>query len=103
MIQFIRDFLLAFVPIFVAVDIVGVLPLYLALTEGLDPQERRKVVWQSLLTAMVIATAFIFLGKAIFALLGIPSMLISTPTVLGTKTFFSVAISHPASLSSWSM
>lgn len=69
--QFIGNFLLAFVPIFVAVDIVGVLPLYLSLTEGLTKPERRTIVMQSLLTAMAIATIFIFLGKGIFRLLGI--------------------------------
>lgn len=68
---FINDFLLAFVPIFVAVDVVGVLPLYLGLTEGLAPAQRRPIVVQSLITAIAVAVGFIFLGKGVFRLLGI--------------------------------
>jgi multiple antibiotic resistance protein len=71
MLELMRDFLLAFVPIFVAVDIVGVLPLYLSLTEGLAALERRAIIAQSLITAIAIAVGFIFLGKGIFGLLGI--------------------------------
>ena len=38
-----RDYLLAFVPIFVAMDAIGVLPIFLSLTESLSPEERRGV------------------------------------------------------------
>ncbi|MCI5164280.1 MAG: MarC family protein, partial [Candidatus Electrothrix sp. AX5] len=31
-----ENFLLCFIPFFIAVDAIGVLPLYLGLTEGLD-------------------------------------------------------------------
>jgi multiple antibiotic resistance protein len=66
-----KDFVLAFVPIFVAVDALGVLPLFMGLTEGMAPQVRRKVVYQSMLTALTIAIGFVFLGKSIFRLMGI--------------------------------
>ena len=35
------DILLAFIPLFVAFDTVGVLPLFLGLTEGLEKQQRQ--------------------------------------------------------------
>ena len=65
------NFLLAFVPVFVAVDAIGVLPMFLNLTEGLSKLERRKIVLQSFLTALGVAVGFIFLGKAIFGLMGV--------------------------------
>ena len=65
------NFLLAFVPIFFAVDAPGVLPLYIGLTEGMDPPVRRRVLRQSLITAFIVAVAFIFFGKSIFVLMGI--------------------------------
>ena len=64
-------FLLSLIPIFVAVDPLGMLPIYIALTEGLAVEERKKVIWQSILTAFLITIGFIFLGTAVFAALGI--------------------------------
>ena len=45
--------------------------MYLNLTEGVDRPERRRVLSQSIVTALTIAVGFIFLGKAVFALMGI--------------------------------
>jgi multiple antibiotic resistance protein len=66
-----RNFFLAFVPIFVAVDAIGVLPIFLNLTEGLDRRQRRTIIFQSFLTALGVAVGFIFLGKAVFSLMGV--------------------------------
>ncbi|MGA2266243.1 MAG: MarC family protein, partial [Phycisphaerae bacterium] len=66
-----KSFLLTFVPIFVSVDAIGVLPIFMNLTEGLDKVQRRTVVLQSFLTALGVAIGFIFLGKAIFNLMGV--------------------------------
>jgi len=69
--MFLKSLLLSFIPIFVAVDAFGVLPIFLSLTDGMKPHERRNVLHQSLITAFAIAVAFVFLGKAIFLVLGI--------------------------------
>ncbi len=66
-----RAFLLTFIPLFVAVDAVGVLPLFISLTEGLSRQIRSKIITQSLATAFLIGIVFVFLGKWIFRLLGV--------------------------------
>lgn len=66
-----RDILLAFIPIFVTVDAIGTLPIYVTLTEGLDAAQKRRVIFQSVLTALCLAIGFIFLGKWIFQFLGI--------------------------------
>ena len=67
----IKNILLAFIPIFVAVDAIGVLPLFVSLTESLNKRERTKIIIQSMITAMCLAVGFIFLGKAVFNLMGI--------------------------------
>jgi small neutral amino acid transporter SnatA (MarC family) len=65
------EFWLCFVPLFVAVDALGTLPIFISLTAGLDRARVRKVLWQLLLTATAVALAFLGVGKGIFALLGI--------------------------------
>lgn len=61
----------AFVPLFVAIDPLGMLGVFLALTSELDPPVRRRVVWQATMTALIISIAFLLLGRLIFQLLGI--------------------------------
>jgi multiple antibiotic resistance protein len=63
--------LLSFIPIMVALDAPGTLPLYVAMTEGIKKNERKKIVRQSILTALLITIGFVFLGRAVFQALGI--------------------------------
>ncbi|MBM3247832.1 MAG: MarC family protein [Candidatus Omnitrophica bacterium] len=67
----IKDILLAFIPIFVAVDAIGVLPIYVSFTEGIKKKEKTRIIIQSMITAICLAAGFIFLGKAVFKLLNI--------------------------------
>lgn len=64
-------FLLVFLPMFVAVDILGVLPTYYALTEALTREDKRRVAAQSVLTAFSVTVAFILLGQGTFSILGV--------------------------------
>ncbi len=66
-----NDFLLTFIPLFVTVDAFGTLPIFASLTEGLDKKTVRRIIIQSLWTALLLAFSFILLGKAIFKVLGI--------------------------------
>jgi len=65
------NFGLAFVALFVAVDVLGVIPLYLSLTGGLSADERRRLPRQSTLTATAVALGFLLVGNAVFRVLGI--------------------------------
>jgi multiple antibiotic resistance protein len=67
----IKNILLSFIPIFVAVDAIGVLPIFIGLTEGTDSKARSKIIIQSMLTASGLAIGFMLLGKEVFRLLGI--------------------------------
>jgi len=66
-----KDFWPCFVPLFVAVDAVGVLPMFLGLTEELGPTRLRRVLIQSVTTAAAVALVFLAVGKALLNLLGI--------------------------------
>ncbi|MBF0384724.1 MAG: MarC family protein [Candidatus Omnitrophica bacterium] len=66
-----KDFFLAFIPIFVAVDAIGILPVFISLSRHLSKKDREKTIIQSLWTALMLALGFIFLGKSIFNFLGI--------------------------------
>lgn len=64
-------FLLSVIPILVAVDAPGALPLFVGMTEEMDDAERRRTVRQSILTAFLVTIGFVVLGQAVFAALGI--------------------------------
>jgi multiple antibiotic resistance protein len=67
----IRNILLSFIPLFVAVDAFGVLPIFVSLTGGLAQKEKNRIVIQSIWTASIIAVVFVLVGKLIFRFLGI--------------------------------
>lgn len=66
-----NDFLLSFIPLFVAIDIVGTAPIYLALTEQFEKKEKRRLVVQAVITAFILAMIFIASGKVILDFMGI--------------------------------
>lgn len=66
-----KEFLLCFVPLFVAVDAIGVLPLFLSLTEGIPADRLKKVVVQSVLTAATVALVFLVFGPVLLRFMGI--------------------------------
>lgn len=85
----IKNYLLAFIPIFVAVDAIGVLPIFVSLTESANKKEKREIIFNSMITAILLAVSFIFLGKAIFRMLGIT---IGDFMIAGGLVLFFIAI-----------
>lgn len=67
----VSSFWLCFVPLFVAVDPIGILPLYMGMTEGVPRPQQRQIIGQSVVTAMLVAMAFLLVGRGAFRLLGI--------------------------------
>ncbi len=65
------DLLAAFIPIFVAVDAIGTLPIYVSLTQGIKSEDKKRIILQSIATALCLAIGFIALGRLIFKFLGI--------------------------------
>lgn len=66
-----NKFWFCFLPIFMAVNVIGVLPLFMNLTEGLDRPKINRIIVQSVVTATVVAVIFLAVGKIILDLLGI--------------------------------
>jgi multiple antibiotic resistance protein len=69
--EFFKSFLATFIPLMVALDAPGTLALYVGMTEGIEEQERKKIVRQSIITAFLVTLGFILVGQAIFNALGI--------------------------------
>jgi multiple antibiotic resistance protein len=67
----IKAFLLAIIPIFVAMDAIGILPIFISFTEGMKQMARRQVVRDSILTGFVVGLGFLAVGKLIFTILGV--------------------------------
>jgi len=80
---------LAFIPLFVAVDAIGIAPIFVSLTVHLEQKDKNKIILQSMLTAICLAIGFIFLGKAVFRLMGIT---IGDFMVAGGSILFCIAI-----------
>jgi multiple antibiotic resistance protein len=66
-----EPFIASFLPLFVAINVAGALPIFLSLTEDLDQGQRRRLTLQATATAGGIAVIILFAGQLIFSLLGI--------------------------------
>jgi multiple antibiotic resistance protein len=66
-----KEFWLCFVPLFVAVDAIGVLPMFMTLTREIEGKNIQRVIYQSVVTAIVVAFLFLLAGRALLNLLGI--------------------------------
>lgn len=65
------NFIMSFIPLFVAFDAIGILPIYMSLTQDMDSYVKKKVLTHSIITATAITVIFLFVGKGIFMILGI--------------------------------
>lgn len=62
---------MTFIPIFVAVDSIGNMPVFISLVEGLNKKQRHKIIVDSVSTATVLAVLFMFIGKWVLRFIGI--------------------------------
>jgi len=60
-----------FVPLLVAMDSMGNLPIFLSLTQGIEVTQRRRTVRLATFTALGVGLGFVAIGKAVFLLLSI--------------------------------
>ncbi|MEO9865154.1 MAG: MarC family protein [Yoonia sp.] len=61
----------AFTTLFVIIDPPGLTPLFLALTQGMSPSQRRVIAMRSVVIAFCLMVAFILLGEALLGFIGI--------------------------------
>ncbi len=67
----ISDFLSLFLPLFVAMDPLGILPVFIQMTSELSLGRRQKMLNLSILTAGVVGLLFIPLGPLVLGVLGL--------------------------------
>src|SRR5207253_1919969 len=67
----IEKFFLAFIPIFVAIDPIGLVTVFMGLGTNASREHRKQQAFLGIFTALCVAIGFIFLGKFIFSALGI--------------------------------
>jgi len=65
------QFLQAFIPLFVAIDPIGLAAIFLAMSAGVPAERRRKIAAQATWTGGGVALLFLLLGQTIFSALGI--------------------------------
>jgi multiple antibiotic resistance protein len=91
----ITTFLYCFVPLFVAVDALGLLPIYVGLVEGMERARERRVIAQSVATALAVSLGFAVLGPEILNFLGVK---ISDFLIAGGILLFLFSVSDMLSL-----
>ena len=64
-------FISAFVTLFVVIDPVGLAPLFVALTQGTTPHDRRKIAMRACLVSLGVLTLFGLAGDAVLNFVGI--------------------------------
>ncbi|MDP1581162.1 MAG: MarC family protein [Candidatus Didemnitutus sp.] len=71
MLEWGSKFLLAFIPLFVAIDPIGLAAIFLGMGQHVPAARRQKIADQAIWTGGLVALGFLFLGKTIFTAIGI--------------------------------
>jgi multiple antibiotic resistance protein len=66
-----QDLWHSFIPLFVAFDGIGLLPIFWLLTQDRNEPERRRVAAEGVITAGGVALVFLLLSRVIFELMGL--------------------------------
>jgi len=71
MVEWFGKFLQAFIPLFVAIDPIGLAAIFLGLGREVAPERRQKIADQATWTGGLVALGFLLLGQSVFKALGI--------------------------------
>ena len=71
MLSVFKPYILAFIPIFVAVDAIANIPIFLSLVERVSKKQRQKIIMDAVKTATSVAIIFMCVGKLILSLIGV--------------------------------
>jgi multiple antibiotic resistance protein len=66
-----HELFLAFFPLFVAIDIAGLLPIYLGVAADLTEDDRRSIVFDAVLTGGAVGLGFMLVGDGLLRFLGV--------------------------------
>lgn len=79
-----EPYLMAFIALFVAVDAIGNVPIFISFVEGTTRKQRVRIVGDSVTTATILAVIFMLVGKVVLRFIGvtIPDFQIAGGTLL---------------------
>ncbi len=66
-----QQFVLTFVPLFIVIDALGVLPFIISLSQEMTKQKRNKMINVAIITATVVGLIFLFFGRFILQIMDI--------------------------------
>jgi multiple antibiotic resistance protein len=66
-----QQFVLTFVPLFIVIDALGVLPFLISIEQGMARREKTKVINVAIITATTIGLMFLFFGQFILNVMNI--------------------------------
>ena len=69
--EWLTRFLQAFIPLFVAIDPIGLAAIFLGLGQNIAAERRQKIASQATWTGGLVALGFLILGQSVFKALGI--------------------------------
>ena len=85
----VHPYLLAFVALFVAVDAVAVVPVFVSLTEDDSSEDRARTLRLSVMTALIAGLGFMAVGRAVFTALGVT---VADFQVAGGAVLFAISV-----------
>lgn len=89
MLKLLEPYILTFIPIFVAVDAIGNIPVFISIAEDTSKKARQRIIIDSVTTATVVAILFMLIGKIVLRLIGIT---IADFQIAGGLLLFIIAI-----------
>jgi multiple antibiotic resistance protein len=66
-----QQFVLTFVPLFIVIDALGILPFIVPISQGMTGQESHKMINVAIITATAVGLVFLFFGQFILQVLDI--------------------------------
>jgi multiple antibiotic resistance protein len=66
-----NSFIMTFVPLFIVIDAIGNIPFVISLSEGLNHQEKWRLINIATITAAAVGLFFLILGQLVLRLMGI--------------------------------
>ena len=90
-----EKFFLTFLPLFIAVDAIGILPIFISSTENIEEKKIKWIILQSVITAMIVSLTFSLIGTSFIKILGIK---ISNFMIAGGLLLFIISLNDILSI-----
>jgi multiple antibiotic resistance protein len=84
-------FVSTFVPLFIVIDAVGILPFVISMSEDMSTRERRKMIHVATITATIVGLVFLFFGQL---LLRAMSISVGSFAIAGGLILLALSIKH---------